>query len=369
MADFLIAYIISPHGFGHAARASAVMEAIRRINSSVSFEVVSFVPEWFFQESLPGGVNYFPFDNDVGVVQVTPFLEDLPATVERLKSLVPFRGERIQYLAQHLTKAGSQAVICDIAPMGIAAAKQAGIPSVLIENFTWDWIYEGYLEQEPRLGQFLSSLAAAYDAADFHIQTQPICYKKTCDLSVSPTSRSPRTSRAQVREILGVLPESAMVLVTMGGIEQIYPALKRLVEYENVTFILPGSNSTFARQDNLILLPHHSQFFHPDLVHASDAVVGKLGYSTIAEAFHAGIPYGYVPRNQFRETTPLASFVKEQMGGIEIKGHRFESGDWVDQIEELLQQPRVTRNEKNGAEQIAEFLIRELKIPIQSQQD
>ena len=35
-------------------------------------------------------------------------------------------------------------------------------------------------------------------------------------------------------------------------------------------------------EKNLILLPHHSVFFHPDLVNASDAVVGKLGYSTLA---------------------------------------------------------------------------------------
>jgi hypothetical protein len=33
-------------------------------------------------------------------------------------------------------------------------------------------------------------------------------------------------------------------------------------------------------KQNLVLLPHHSGFYHPDLVNASDAVIGKVGYST-----------------------------------------------------------------------------------------
>ena len=55
-------------------------------------------------------------------------------------------------------------------------------------------------------------------------------------------------------------------------------------------------------------MPHHSAFYHPDLVNASDAVVGKLGYSTVAEAALAGVSYAYVPRNQFRETESFGKF-------------------------------------------------------------
>jgi hypothetical protein len=362
--ELKIAFIISPHGFGHAARACAVMEAIGKKYPAVEFDVISLVPEWFFQQSLPGGMEYFPFDADVGVVQVTPFIEDLPATVERLKTMLPFQGERIKFLAQHLINTDAALVICDIAPMGIAAAKVAGIPSVLIENFTWDWIYEGYLEQEPRLGSYLEDLEVTFNSADFHIQTQPICWSRECDLNVFPTARTPRMTGLQVRSLLGIDPGSALILVTMGGIEQGYPALKRLSEFKNVTFIIPGSSETYSRHDNLVLLPHQSVYYHPDLVNACDAVVGKLGYSTIAEAYHAGVPYGYVPRNHFRETTPLAEFVKKYMGGVEISDNHFVNGEWVGQIDDLLSKPRQFRNEPNGADQIADFLVKKMEIPL-----
>ena len=35
-------------------------------------------------------------------------------------------------------------VVADIPPLGIAAATAAGIPSIALGNFTWDWIYSAY---------------------------------------------------------------------------------------------------------------------------------------------------------------------------------------------------------------------------------
>ncbi len=336
------------------------MEAILRLNPEVTFEVITLVPEWFFNESLPTGVEYFLFDHDVGVVQTTPLLEDLPATVERLKTILPFEGERINYLVRHLVNAKFNAVVCDISPLGIAAAAKAGIPAVLIENFTWDWIYEGYLDQEPRLAQFIPELFSVFEKADYHIQSQPICDPRICDLTVGPAARSFRRSGGQIKEMLRVNPRQKLILVTMGGIEKKYQALKRLKEFPTCTFLLPGSSQAFTIEENLVLLPHHSQYYHPDLVNACDAVVGKLGYSTIAEAYFSGIPYGFVPRDHFRETSALAEFVVQRMGGLEINTGMFESGDWVTSIDMLLSQPRLTRREPNGADLIARYLLEKL---------
>ncbi len=43
-----LAYFISPHGFGHAARACAVMSAILERMPGVRFEIFTEVPRWFF---------------------------------------------------------------------------------------------------------------------------------------------------------------------------------------------------------------------------------------------------------------------------------------------------------------------------------
>jgi hypothetical protein len=94
------------------------------------------------------------------------------------------------------------------------------------------------------------------------------------------------------------------------------------------------------------------------VVAACDAVVAKIGYSTLAEVYHAGVPFGYVPRPQFRESVALAEFIRRRMPGVEIAAGDFESGAWLAQLPALLALERVRRDEPNGARQVAEFMLR-----------
>ncbi|NIP24437.1 MAG: hypothetical protein GWO38_11610, partial [Phycisphaerae bacterium] len=77
---------------------------------------------------------------DIGLVQQTPFEADLAATVRALKQFLPFDPAQIATRAAELRQQHCVLVVCDIAPLGIRIAQKAGVPSVLIENFTWDWL-------------------------------------------------------------------------------------------------------------------------------------------------------------------------------------------------------------------------------------
>lgn len=114
--------------------------------------------------------------------------------------------------------------------------------------------------------------------------------------------------------------------------------------------------------DNLILLPHRSGYFHPDLVNACDAVVGKVGYSTLAEVYAAGVPFGYVSRPDFREARKLAAFIHQKMNGIAIDEAQFYDGSWLSQLPQLLKLSRQQRREPNGSDQIADFICNLIKI-------
>jgi UDP:flavonoid glycosyltransferase YjiC (YdhE family) len=144
----------------------------------------------------------------------------------------------------------------------------------------------------------------------------------------------------------------------MGGIAPtIYPFIDRLEQSRELFFVIPGGSQQHEIRNNLILLPHASDFYHPDLVNASDAVVGKIGYSTVAEAFHAGVPFYYVMRGGFRESPVLARFVDEQMHGRAMPEEDFASGDWLRFLDELLSSTRTrSRHRPNGAHDIAIFL-------------
>jgi hypothetical protein len=260
-------------------------------------------------------------------------------------------------LAALVRERGCALVLCDIAPLGIVVARAAGIPSVLIENFTWDWIYEGYTSDASGLRPHIDYLRSVFASADYHIQTAPICDPHSVDLLTRPVSRSPRMPAVHIRERLRIPQPAKAVLVTMGGIQGEYNFLDRLSHQRHTYFVIPGGSDSFERRENVVLLPHHSEFFHPDLLNACDAVVGKVGYSTMAEAYHAGIPFGYVQRTRLRESPVLADFIQAEMRGLDIPAAHFEDGRWLTSLPDLLAMPRLKRTEPNGAVQVAQFMV------------
>ena len=351
-----IAYFVSPHGFGHAARACAVMAALHEIDPTFHFDVFTRVPRWFFADSLRGAFTYHSLLSDIGLVQETALREDIAATVARLNRFLPFRAALVRECAAQVTRLKCELVICDIAPLGIAVARAAGVPSVLVENFTWDWIYQGYRRDEPRLSDAIAYLRGAFREADYHIQTEPICRYDAADLTTAPVSRAPRLSRQATREKLGIPRRAKAVLITMGGIPGEYDFLHRLGGQRGVHFVIPTNGAPVRRNGNLVLLPHRSEFYHPDLVNACDAVIGKLGYSTVAEVYHAGIPLGYISRARFRESGVMARFVQRHMSGLPIPEVQFYNGDWLRHLPDLLALPRVSQRKPNGAMPAAKFL-------------
>ena len=240
-ASLCLAYFISPHGYGHAARAAAVMEAIHQRRPDTRFEVFTLVPAWFLADSLTAPFSYHPLLTDIGLVQKNSLIEDLPQTLRRLDDFLPFAPEQIDSLAQQVKQLHCNLIICDIAPLGLAVAQSAHLPSLLIENFTWDWIYEGYPSLERQLNKHIVYLQTLFRAADFHLQTEPVCQPNPgADLTTTPISRSLRTTASAMREQLGLPAQARVVLLTMGGTPWDYTFLAQLESYDGVYFVIPG---------------------------------------------------------------------------------------------------------------------------------
>ncbi len=354
---FRLAYFITPHGFGHASRAAAVMNVLYRLIPGAEIDIYTLVPDWFFKESLEGAYHYHKLCTDVGLIQQTSMNEDLPATLNHLREF--FNG--FDALAAHLANQPeiheSRAVICDISALGIETAHRAGKPSFLIENFTWDWIYPIYLQEYPQFETYIQRFKTLNAGATFHLQTQPFCQPfENANLISLPVSRRARECRETMRERLQIYPHEKMVLITMGGVPTRFQFMTQLMNNPQVKFVIPGGDEVFNIRDNLRLLPHRSSFYHPDLVNAADAVIAKAGYSTTAEVFRAGIPFGFLLRQNFREAAPLGAYIREVMGGIEFSEGDFESGCWLNLLDDLLAKPKINRSVENGADQIAAFI-------------
>lgn len=353
-----IAFFISPHGFGHAARAAAIMVAVQKM-SSCKFHLFTLVPEIFFTSSGVEVASYHSAMTDVGFVQPSPLKEDLPGTIERLQSFIPFKESTVQLLTEKVNELGCTLICCDIAPLGLAVAKHAGIRSVLIENFLWDWIYEEYLESEPRFKFYIDYFKKVFDDADFRIQLKPVGIASPhASLSVDLIARLPKSSRSDTRKLLNVAPDQKLVLITMGGIYGHDFDLSDLSRKQDINFIITGSPEEY-RKENVYYLKNDSKIYNPDLIGACDLLIGKLGYSTVAEVYQAGTRFMYMHRPLYRESEVMKKFVQENLTSAEISSEMFSNGEWVKAVDDLLAQPGTEPRRSSGADDVARFILRQ----------
>jgi hypothetical protein len=137
-------------------------------------------------------------------------------------------------------------------------------------------------------------------------------------------------------------------------------AFDPLRRFSDVCFIVLGAAPGDALPPNVRCFPVPAPVFHPDLVRAADVVIGKVGYSTLAEVYHAGVPFGYIPRNGYCESEKLVDFIETQMTGLPIAEPDFQSGRWVSQLGRLLAARRCVPGRRNGAETVADDLVARL---------
>lgn len=283
--------------------------------------------------------------------------EDIPATLNLLKAFLPFDGPTIQSLAQRLRAQRCDLVVCDIAPLGIVVGREAGVPTVLIENFTWDWIYSAYVETAPEIELYAAYLETVFQGADYHLRAEPACQDSPSDLTVRPIGRRARTPPEQIREALGFQGHEKMVLVTFGGTPGAWNPIGNMDNHPDVVFVVPTAAEESDTEGDAVRSVARSKFYHPDLIGAADVLISKLGYSTIAEVYYAGVPFGFLRRPDFRESPALERFVRENLPSLCIGADVFESEEWEHLLARLLELPRVERSGPDGAHQAADFIL------------
>ncbi|MGW8193353.1 MAG: hypothetical protein ACWGOX_03735 [Desulforhopalus sp.] len=347
-----IACFISPHGYGHATRAIAVLESLADREPNLLIHIYTTVPESLFHQTLTGFIYHRQL-TDIGLIQRSALVADIPATIRELEGFLPFRRSEVDRLAALCCRCSL--VLCDIAPLGIVVAAQLGIPSVLVENFTWDWIYQPYIAGFPQLNSYADQLQDIFARADYHIQTEPVCRHAPRNFLCGPIFRRQRETSSHIRKRFGC-EDRKLVLVTMGGVGENPQGFEELAAMADYFFVYSGQQEYSERADNVLLLDRDSDLYHPDLVAASDIVVCKAGYSTIAECCQAGARVMSISRDGFAESAPLQSFVARRLGGTVITQESYEDGAWLQHLAALAAEERPKPMRESGAASVAALL-------------
>jgi hypothetical protein len=332
------------------------MAACSTRRQDLCHHVYTTVPARFFADSLVGIEHVVhPLEVDIGMVQLDALEEDVPSTIRALEKL-PLRDDaRLDRIVAEVESSGCRLVVSDIAPLGLVVAGRLGVPGLLVENFTWDWIYRAY--RHSALDAWADRMAEIFSTATLRIQTEPVCRRVAGASTVAPVSRARRRSRSAVRSALGVVDDQALMLLSYREPDLADRVRARLGSRPGATIVVPAEVPQPVHEPGLVRVPSNGGLYHPDLVAASDVVIGKLGYSTVAEVYHGGPAFAYLRRPRFPESPVLEAFIRAHVPSAALPTTGFDEPGWGEVLDRLTRSARPATGRPNGADQAAECLL------------
>ncbi len=298
-----IVFYVSGHGFGHAVRSAEVVRALGRLAPALQVEVRTSAPPWLF----PDGTRVVPRDLDVGVVQADSLHVEPGETLRRYATFLREEPELLASESAELRAGGTRLVVADVPSAAFDVADWIDVPSVGLANFCWDWIYEPYVRQAPEHAWLLDHLRAQHGRADVLLRLpmhgDVSCFRRAIDVPL--IARRASTDRLKTRRRLGLPPDAPLILFSFGGFELDGPDAGQLVRLREYALVATDGGAEPRREGNLFRLRRDSTPY-VELLAASDAVVGKLGYGLVADCLANRVPLLYTPRECFREEPILA---------------------------------------------------------------
>jgi L-arabinokinase len=365
-----IVFYISGHGFGHASREIEIINAIRNRRPDVPIVVRTGAKRWIFDLTLRSPVDLQQTECDTGVVQIDSLRLDAAETVRQAGEFYRDFDARVERERQVLTSLGAALVVGDVPPLAFAAAHAAGIPSIAIANFTWDWIYDGY---DPA-GHGYPGLVALVREACTHaglFLRLPMWggfgmapADATRDLPF--VARRSARDRTDTRKALGLPCDRKLVLLSFGGhgLKGLSPAAFDSFGDDFVA-VLTGhlEMSDAARESRRGVVEFDEQALYEggwryeDLVAAVDVVATKPGYGIIAECAAHETAILYTSRGHFVEYDVLVREMPRYVRSQFIPQDALFAGQWRPYLERLLAQTAPPRADVSGAEQAADIVL------------
>jgi L-arabinokinase len=368
-----IVWYISGHGFGHASREIEIINALRDRRPDIPIVVRTGARRWLFDLTLRSPVDFQPADCDTGVVQIDSLRLDEEATVRRAASFYADFDARVEAERDVLASLGPALVIGDVPPLAFAAAHAAGIPSIAIANFTWDWIYDGYEPERFGAPDLVEQIRDACAHAGLFLrlpmwggfEMAPPEATRDLPLVARRSARSPM----ETRKALGLPCDRTLVLLSFGGhgLKGLSPAAFDTFGDDFVA-VLTGhlEMSEVARQSRRGVVEfderglYHAGWRYEDLVAAVDVVATKPGYGIIAECAAHQTALLYTSRGHFIEYEVLVQEMPTYVRSQFIPQTALFAGEWRPYLEELLSQDRPEPADVTGAAVAADVILERL---------
>jgi hypothetical protein len=351
---------LTSHGYGHAAQTADTINALRAAYPNVRITFWTRLPVNFLLARFFGDFALEARTTDVGMLMASAI--DVRRD-DSARAYVEFhRGwERsVDDEARALVRLAPDLVLANVPYRVLAGAARAGIPALAMCSLNWAGIYWHYFRDRPEAPAIHGQMLAAYRSAAAFLQVEP-----GMDMPDLPNrrrvgccARIGRNRRPELNERLGLGPGSRLVLIAPGGMELRLP-IETWPAMPGVHFLVPAS---WQVQAPAVTAIENLGVPFTDLLRSSDAVIGKPGYGTFAEAACNATPMLFVPRADWPEAPALVDWLERHGQCAEIASSRLYQGDIHDPLEQLWSQPKTAPVEPTGVAESAAILANYLDL-------
>jgi len=369
-----VLFYVSGHGFGHAARSIEIINALAALRPDAALTLRTGASRWLCELTLTAPVTVSTAATDIGVVQIDAVRPDLEATLDRALAFYAAGETLVEQECRAIEAAGASLVVSDIPPVAFAAARRAGVPSIAIGNFTWDWIYADYertLGRSPEVStrcRTWQSLADEGWRLPMHGGFEGVSVLRDLPL----VARRSKQSRAAVRHRLGWPADQPIVLTSFGGVGMSRLPLERAAADGRLLVVGcadpasgPETGPLCTRSGGVALLNERRLYAeglrYEDIVAAVDVVLTKPGYGIIAECVANGTALLYTSRGRFAEYDVLVSHMPRWLRTRYIEQEALFAGEWSTAVDALLAQPPPREQPRvDGADTAARWIAARL---------
>lgn len=335
-----IAHYISSHGFGHAARQQALIDALAAAGHPV--HVRTAAPQKFFASAA----TYHQKRFDIGLVQRDALTLDIEASLAWYADFIAqdeaaFIEQEVAFLHANEVKL----VLADMPPIAFAIAAEAGVVSVAVTSFTWDWIYGHYLAEYPAYRPVVEHVHEQYQRATLALRL-PMAHEfpmfpqvEDVPLLVPALTQT----RDEVRASFDIPADVRLGLLSMGGHSWGKTRIQTLREQADWVFLVtPGAYEQVRETpERFRVVPMEYPNYHNLIAHA-DLVVGKAGGSTCAQVIAYQTPMIYTTVPQQPEGDLLRAGMENHATAQFLPTDAFVAGQWVEIIDAVASMERVT---------------------------
>jgi hypothetical protein len=343
MAKHTIVYYVSGHGYGHSIRSAEIMAQLLEVIPDCHIHVRTSAPSWLFAGLPSGSAEVAPVEFDSGVVEENSALTINPgATIERAMAFLRDSSSVVSSEVAFIRQSRGSLIVTDIPYLAGNVAAEAGVPSMAVCNFTWDWIYEPYCQCRDSCSSLLERIRDGYSrihmclrlpfSHTFHTFPEAV--------DVPLVARRSVRDRNEILRVAGLDARDTRPRVLIGMRHSVSQSTLLSVARScgDFVFVVPEP-TTGVPCENVHVVPVGRTLSFVDLLTVCDVVVCKLGYGILADSISCKTAVLFPPREGFREDEILHPEANRWARILEITQQDFRGGNWNPYLQNLIAMP------------------------------